>query len=265
MDEPQVTSQVDETDASTEKSDFNEVLSSAFGEEIEKPMEVDPVASGDEPSTSADILAAETSTQAEEEFAAPAPVEIEEDAGQALDVSMSVSLGEEANESVEHVNIEKPENELDDTIQPTAEGDTLDFTEASINISQLTVEHNDDSNDAFNALKESETDALGTPKEEVEDPKEPEEDPVPTTIDAADETVEPSGDSDISMSAPVPMETEVVSEETEKEPSLEVTEETTDSLEVATETADLDIDDVEETADKPDNEEAEAEEIPDGK
>jgi hypothetical protein len=173
MDEPQVTSQVDETDGSAEKSDFNEVLTSAFGEEVEKPMEVDSTTSGEEPSTSADAVVTELTPEDTDAFAVPDPVDTEQDAGQSQDVSMS-GTDTEANDTVEQVIFDKTESELDETAQSAVEGDTLDFTEASINISQLNVEHNsDDSNDAFNALKESETDALETPKEEIEDPKEP--------------------------------------------------------------------------------------------
>jgi hypothetical protein len=64
---------------------------------------------------------------------------------------------------------DKNETELDETLNKSSED--LNYTEKSINISQITVAHNDDSNDAFNALKESETDALNT-KEELPDPDE---------------------------------------------------------------------------------------------
>lgn len=207
MDEPQLTNEPENIDVNTEKSDLNEVLDSAFeANEAEKPMEVDDVNPIDEPGTSAESDIQEPTIEdvkIPESIADP----IDQEAGE--DVSLPEVTEDLPNETVEQVIFEKA-SEIDETI--ASEADQLDFTERSVNFSQLNVEHNDDSNDAFNALKESETDALQTPKEEVDEPKETEteenrEDPVsnePLTIDDNDDSsevihVEPSVE---------PMETE---------------------------------------------------------
>lgn len=57
------------------------------------------------------------------------------------------------------------QEEIDGSFQDadkTLDTSSASFTETSINISQINVTQNDDSNDAFNALKETETDALNT-------------------------------------------------------------------------------------------------------
>jgi hypothetical protein len=269
MDEPHLTSQIDDTEPSAEKPDLNEVLDSAFGSgELEKPMDVDSVAiPQDQPSTSAESELPDDIIDSAAVSKEPTPEPAVEEAGHAEDVSMSEDL---PNETVEQINFEKPSDELDETAQSAIEHDTLDFTERSINISQLNVEHHDDSNDAFNALKESETDALQTPKDEVEEPKEDESPHEPETGAVDDDAVveipdEVAGEKEPDESIETPMETEETDAD-KTDANVEPVDETMDeSHEVGTETADLDDDGSmgpPESVEKPDNDDAE--EIPDG-
>lgn len=273
MDEPQLDTQTDEIDASTDKRDFNEVLSSAFENEREKLLNVDDVTMGDEPSTSTGVTSEESPETIE-------PIEEQqvesaaEHAGQVADTSEDISMSEDQTEkAVEQVIFEKPIGELDETVHSEIETDNLEFTEHSINISQLNVEHNDDSNDAFNALKESETDALQTPKEEVDEPKV--DDLEPSNDTQEDEVIVAELESPKPISGDAltiePMETEHVEPEDKTTSELTAVAETTadESHEIGTaELAELDdnesIEAVEsEFVDKPDSEDAE--EIVDGK
>lgn len=254
MDEPTLTSQVDEADASVEKSDLNEVLDSTIGEsETEKPMEVDEV----EPSTSAEPEVTVDAVESVEEPVEATP-EVEKDDTGKTDVSISeVASDEIQNETVEQINLDKAESPSDETLNETAQSetvDTLDFTEKSINISQLNVEHHDDdSNDAFNALKESEVDALQEPKEELEEPKEEEEtqkEPEAETsvtedpdISEVTEPVEASENAEKPEAEPeTPMETEETVNQDEKvdESTAAAEESGEESRETGTETADFD-------------------------
>lgn len=174
MDEPQLTEEAVETDADAAKSDFNEVSNSAFeNKEMEKPMNIDDATVSEVPSTSGDVVSPEDVADNNQAMINQSVNPAEEDAGQAKDITMDELVDESPGESVEQVIFEKPKSQL----QSELDNDSLDFTEQSINISQLNVEleHHDDSNDAFNALKESETDALQEPKEEEEEPKDEEQ------------------------------------------------------------------------------------------
>lgn len=271
MDEPQLTNRAEETVESTDKSDLNEALSSTLAnEELEKSLNVDDVSMGDEPSTSTDAAITEEVPDTVDPIEEPTAESQQEHAGQVQDILMT---DDQPEESVEQVIFEKPIGELDETVQSEIETDNLEFAEHSINISQLNVEHNDDSNDAFNALKESETDALQTPKEEVDEPKVdepeassdlPEDDAIVAepveSIDTVQDDVQPIE----------PMETESSEISKEKADGASTVADTSadESREVGTETADMD--DTEsigaaesESTEKPDNEEVE--ETPDGK
>lgn len=170
MEEPHLKEQVVENDADDGKKDPNKILKFVFeNKKVEKPTDVDNASLNDRPNTSGSILISENAS----DFA---PAEIQaveskkEDAGRFKNNEISE---EPPNQSVEQVNFEKLNTQLEETAQSVLDNDNLEFTEQSINISQLNVEleHRDDSNDAFNALKESETDALQEPKEENEEEK----------------------------------------------------------------------------------------------
>lgn len=274
MDEPQITDQVDNTDAISEKNDLNEVLDSAFtSDELEKPMDVDEVVLSDEPSTSAEVTlpvdvgaVEEPSTEPVEEDAGQPSEPAEEEADQSLDVSISDIPDKEPDQSVEQVIFDNTSGELDETAQSGLASDALEFTEHSINISQLDVEHHDDSNDAFNALKESETDALQEPKEETSEPKEQEETAeIETDVmdvaesDSAKEK-EPNQEEE---SAETPMEIGEINTSSDKVDETTAAEEdqtVDESREIGTETLDLDDNDsigCPASNEKPDNEEAE--------
>lgn len=66
------------------------------------------------------------------------------------------------NQTIEQENFEKPNESFD-----SVSNNTIDFGEKSVNISQINVENQDDSNDAFNALKRNETDALNELKDVI--------------------------------------------------------------------------------------------------
>lgn len=271
MDEPQLTNRVEEIDESADKSDLNEALSSTLAnEELEKSLNVDDVSMGDEPSTSTDAAITEEVPDTVDPIEAQAAESQQEHAGQVQDILMT---DDQPEESVEQVIFEKPIGELDETAQSEIETDNLEFAEHSINISQLNVEHNDDSNDAFNALKESETDALQTPKEEIDEPKvdEPEaSSDLPEDEAIVAEPVESIETAQDDVQPIEPMETENTETSTEKADEASAVADTSadESHEVGTETADMD--DTEsigaagsESTEKPDIEEVE--ETPDGK
>lgn len=195
-------SQEVETDASAEKNDRNEVDSEFGSGETVKPVEVDCGADENEPSTSAEAAVTSELPETREELVNQQAEPELEDAGK-VDVSMGELLGEE---SADQITFNKNDSALDETLNETAQtepADTTDYMERSINISQLNVEHHDDeSNDAFNALKEAEVDALQEPKEEIQEPKEePEEfvepkeseEPVEKSIELDDETEDQLG------------------------------------------------------------------------
>lgn len=242
MDEPQLTNEVEAVEVCAEKPDLDEVLESAFIEnDSEKPMDVD---GNVEASTSADIGTSETTVDnnISEDTS-------EKDAGEeaATVVDAPPAIDNNPEESLDHVSFDRG-SELDETA-PT-ETDQLDFTERSVNFSQLNVEHEDDSNDAFNALKKSETDALQTPKEETEEVKDvdgdskeskdgdkPTQDSEITEVDQ-DATVEPMDTSELEVeSNEIPDESTEHEKKDEKEAEKEIEE-----SHVATDTCDLDDD-----------------------
>lgn len=274
MDEPQLTSPVDDSEASVDKTNLDEVLDSPFAaDEIEKAVSGEEATVESEPGTSADALMSEEASEAVNVLEAPSAEPAIENAGQEPDLSTSDIVDDHHNQSVEEVIFQKPNSELDDSATPDAEQDNLDFTENSINISQLNVEHvdDDDSNDAFNALKNSEIDALQTPKEELEESKEPEESSDLPASDAAkdsDITEIVDNDKEKDEAADVPMETET-SELTSDTPADALddtamsTEETADdNVEKDTEAADTGCFAAPQSVDKPDNDEVE--EVPEG-
>lgn len=248
MDEPQLTNPIDETDQNPEKSYEETLVPISDGNELEKPMDVDDnVAQSDQPSTSSEHLVESTEL-----------VDVSQQ-----DVSMpetSESLNEPVDQTIEQVNFENPAYSLDDTVQTTPDldetaqsvNDTLNFTEKSINISQINVGLNDDdSNDAFNALKESEVDALHTPKEEIEEPKESPEGEVESEF----KEPESQGTETINIDDESAIETPVETDNAEKS----TTEDKPD--EEPTPSTSTDIPDTSETFD---NENTESVEKPDG-
>lgn len=265
MDEPQLTEQVVETEADVAKSDINEVLSSAFGsEEIQKPINVDDAVANEEPSTSADVVLSEDATD-NKQSTEQHPVEsTEEDAGHPEDVTMD----ELAADSVEQVTFGSPNNQ-NETVQSEIDNDdNVDYTEHSINISQLNVEltHHDDSNDAFNALKQSETDALQEPKEELEQKDDEQKDEEQNTATDTQENSEASGvinTDEVHVNESMEVDSAEIPEENSNKA---VGEEVDESHDAGTETADLECNDSlgsPEAHHKPNNEDTE--EIGEGK
>lgn len=228
MDEPQLTCEISEVDPVAEKSDINEILHSGF--EIVKSiegMEVDDEANI-QPGTSSNIQNVDDLTGDIETAHAISPDMLGEETNIEKDVSMAELTSETTNVSIEQVQFQSPSDEMDVTAQSptdqldvtaqspsdeldvTAQSDIadLDFTEASVNISQLDVEnHDDDSNDAFNALKQSETDALQEPKEEQEEGKDEEKNIEDKSDEPAPETAD-SAENEPSVSAETQMETD---------------------------------------------------------
>lgn len=269
MDEPQLTEQVVESDADATKSDLNEVLNSAFeSEKLENNINTDDATVSKEPSTSGDVkLSEEVSdiNQAKENQPVDSTVE---DAGNTQDITMEVFVDEPTGGSVEQVNFEKPNsNQMDETAQSELDNDNVEFAEESINISQLNVEaeHHDESNDAFIALKESETDALQEPKEEQKDEEQ-------NTDTQLEESIEASGSIETdSIQVNKSMEVDAAEVLPDKTVTGEVIEEQvhvdSDSVhDAGTETADFDGNDSlgsPELHQKADNDETE--EIPEGK
>lgn len=275
MDEPQLTTPANDSEPNVDKTNIDEVLDSPFAtDEVEKAVSVEEATVMSEPGTSADALMSDEAGEAVNVLEAPSTDPSEEKAGPSPDVSTSEIADDHQNESVEEVIFQKPSSEHDDSTVQDAEQDTLDFTEKSINISQLDVEHvdDDDSNDAFNALKNSETDALQTPKEELEETKEADESSDQPTAEAAkDLDISDIADKEADQTTDVPMESETSDLPTEvaaasHDDTRMSTEEIVDeNVEKGTETADLDDDDcfaAPQSVDKPDNEEAE--DVPEG-
>lgn len=225
MDEPQLTSEIVEGDVVEEK---NDLLEAAFeGGDSEKPMEVDNNPLDDEPSTSVSVAPPaepeEIAEPAEDRLVEPPQEDAgPEDAGPEVDVSMTE---DQPNESVEQVIFDKPA-ELDETAQ--SEVDILDFTERSINYSQLDTAHDDDSNDAFNALKESETDALQEPKDELENTEQEEQVESAETVEGEKEP-DKEAETPTDPTAETPMETEDVDgEDTSINKDIESVDQTMD-------------------------------------
>lgn len=161
MDEPHLST--NET-SEGEKRDIDEVFDSTFTSD-QKPMEVDeddafPSTSGGGcggdgvESIPSELF--ESNTSHTSDLKAP-----DEEAGQDTSV---------ADETIEQINFEKNQDSIDET----------HYTEKSINISQIDMEHQqDDSNDAFNALKRDETDALHHEETIKEETKEKSEEATP--------------------------------------------------------------------------------------
>lgn len=166
MDEPQLSNAMEVSDE--EKNNLDEVLNEAAlsTADIDKPMDVDE--SGDLPSTSD---AHEVTNQPEEEEKIES--QNEEITDEPVDEKSPVAEEEQPPASVENA------EELDSTLQPeqtlnesnfdetfqSKQSESYDYTEKSINISQISVDQNNDSNDAFDALKLSESNVLDQSKE----------------------------------------------------------------------------------------------------
>lgn len=207
MDEPQVTSEISQVDGGTEKPEISEALQSEFeaAKSFDEVMEVDTPPSS-QPGPSSEVKSIDEQPKGIPSFITPA-----EETGDQGDVSMSELTSEQ--EMPVTSDLADPSTELDATSQ--SEMVDLDFTEASVNISQLDVEtNNDDSNDAFNALKQSETDALQEPKEEVEEPKE--QDEPKDSEDKTDETtLDVPKDTAVTSTTDVQMETDDLANSTQ--------------------------------------------------
>lgn len=135
----------------------------------------------------------------------------------------------EVDETIEEVNFEKPTEVLDESIQ-----NTLDYAEKSINISQIMMEHQDDSTDAFDALKRDETDVLNEIKVEINE--KPESEPTPMETQ---ELPSPIAVDDENPSPPSPIQTDEVIIEEEPVMSKSIEDTTTiaeESIEKESET-----------------------------
>ncbi|CRK99062.1 CLUMA_CG011981, isoform B [Clunio marinus] len=169
MDEPQLTTPINDSDINTDKNSLNENVI----DEIQEASKTNPLGN------STENFSPQQNDNLSESLALPIPEEadkmitdssevenetVNENAGTSQDVSITDLNDVHMEQSMEQVMFEKTGPSLNETEN---ENKSLDFdNETSINISQLVVDRQDDSNDAFNALKESETDALQTPKEE---------------------------------------------------------------------------------------------------
>lgn len=121
----------------------------------------------------------------------------------------------EEDETIEEVNFDKPTEALDENI-------TLDYAEKSINISQIIMEHQDDSTDAFDALKRDETDVLNEIKVEINEKPESELTPMETlelSSPIAVDGEEPHQSDDIIVEEPSVEETTQKSIENQKQSS----------------------------------------------
>jgi hypothetical protein len=219
MDEPHIPT-ASETTAG-EKRDIDQVLDSNFASDnqLEKPMEVDeafPSTSGGGESISAELFESSAAQVSENKAE-------DEKAGESLEeTNIADETVSEVDQTIEQVNFEKDDAPIDET---------LNYTEKSINISQVVMEEHDDSNDAFNALKRDEIDALHEEsiKEEVkEETKEPPETPMDTDEPATEKEIA----SEVSPSSPAketPQDENETSEnpETVEQTSSEQTEKTT--------------------------------------
>lgn len=267
MDEPQITEQATETDADTAKSEENNVLNSDFeNEDLKNAMSTDDALRIEEPSTSGDVVLPKDASENIQSIDMQPVGTTNEDAGPDVDITIDEFVDEPPDNADNQAIFDKPSNQVDETVESEIDNDNLDYTEQSINISQLHVEpeHHDDSNDAFNALKESETDALQEPKEEESEQKEEEQNP--EDEDKLEEVSEILGVQESAV-ATVPMEVD----------SIDAIEDQTNEAEGATEReesheAGADNADVEGASEslgspaslpKPDNEDAE--EVHEGK
>jgi hypothetical protein len=217
MDEPQLETAIEESES--EKTNISDVFRSLTDEnDLEKQMDVDEAFS----SSAIDQSAIESTSYASPKSSAQEEGTVQPEAGTEPTEDISMSFGNE-NESIEQVDFSKTaeETQFEDTINNT----DVDYTEASINISQLNVEQNDDSNDAFNELKRTETDALHDDthveeafNEEVsQEKKEPQSELPPSKEDesvSTAETVEPTIESQ--LESPEATETPMESDDVEQ-------------------------------------------------
>lgn len=248
MDEPQIPN-TNETGES-EKRDIDEVLDADIaGDRPDKPMEVDealPSTSGGGESAPAELL--EPNKEEVSETKA-----VEKEAGMADESIAETSTAEETlpehDQTIEQINFDKPNESIDET---------LNYTEKSINISQIDMEHqHDDSNDAFDALKRDEIDVLDAEpiKEEAKEVEEEESKSEETPMET-DQPSSPSNDTqdDVPPVEEPPLESVAEALETPSEQQEEVTT-------VETGTGD---DDVHESTTQTETDEVSADKSPEG-
>lgn len=254
MDEPQLTSEISAVDTEADKSEINEILQSGFEEDksVHGIMEVED-AENQAGTSSICIEPMAELTENVESAHVLSPDVLAEDTGLEKDVSMTELTNSNLDIPVEPIEFEASVGELD--VTAPSEIVDLDFTEASVNISQLNVENNDDSNDAFNALKQSETDALQEPKEEQEEELKDDK------IVEEEKPIEPVSESEVVAEASTSSETQMEVDDFPTDPQDPETEvdtadiETESSIQVDTEISNLENKD----------ETGEVEEIPEGK
>ncbi|XP_070491945.1 zinc finger MYM-type protein 3 isoform X2 [Chironomus tepperi] len=168
MDEPQTTNSMDVSD--TEKTSFDDLLNDAsVSNENEKQMEVDETESFPSTSNAPETLS-ETSEKPENSEEPGQQPEIEE-AGSENDNQNEENAEESTMQTEQDQTLDQ--SNFDETLQ-SKQNESEDYTEKSINISQISVDQNDDSNDAFDALKLSESNVLEQTKDTIGDENEPE-------------------------------------------------------------------------------------------
>lgn len=206
MEEPHIPTAATETSQDEKQEELDEV--SEQQEQLSKPMEVDD---DDDafPTTSAvgDPIS-------ESLFESNTPEDSQlmpktKEAGNAEETAAEVD------ETIEEVNFEKPTEEaLDESISQS----TLDYAEKSINISQIIMEHQDDSTDAFDALKRDETDVLNEIKVEINEKPESEPTPMETL-----ELSSPIAVDDENPSSSLPVQADDIIDEVVPKPTEETT------------------------------------------
>lgn len=201
MDEPQISTEMDVSDA--EKSNLDEVLMEASfggGENSNKAMDVDDSDVSLIQSTSAAAPEQSEQSNFEENL-----LQESTDKSPAQDAGVTEILDDEddnsqeqVNQTMEEVNFEKTDgdgdgDDVDSTQNPM--DDTLEFTEKSINISQLNVEQG--SNDGFDALKQTkeELDAFDDLKSAEDEASTSNFDSIKNTEEEKQSTVEDEGQS----------------------------------------------------------------------
>lgn len=162
MDEPQITNTMDVSD--TEKTNFDDVLDDAsVSNENVKQMEVDETESF--PSTSsAPVIFNEASEKLEDPEESNQQPEIEEAGSENDNQNEDSTMQQQQTDQDPALD----QSNFDETFQ-SKQSESEDYTEKSINISQISVDQNDDSNDAFDALKLSESNVLEQTKDTIED------------------------------------------------------------------------------------------------
>lgn len=178
MDEPQISSKMDVSDA--DKTNLEEVLGASFDDQnLDKSMEVDSELPA--PSTSTVQTEVESNTLEEKQLDDSAEKSPAQEAGMVQEEEEDDDQHQqEPNQTLEQVNFEK----LDET-SSNANDNTLNYTERSINISEISMDHNADSSD-FDVLKQTEEgtaensgtqqfESVDTPKECEDIPKDSEE------------------------------------------------------------------------------------------